>query len=156
MRRALSHLLAVTVIGIGLAACATPAGESSASTDAGASEPTLAELTGAWTLTVFSAVDGQRISPVDGSPITLAIDGERASGSDGCNRYSGPVAMDSGRLTFGPLATTRKMCVDPNVMTAATDYLAALEVVTTAQLGPGGMILTGDGVELSFESDLTS
>jgi putative lipoprotein len=34
----------------------------------------------------------------------------RIAGRSGCNRYTGPIGVTDGRLTVGPLATTRMAC----------------------------------------------
>lgn len=49
----------------------------------------------------------------------------RASGSASCNRFNGAVTVSGASITFGPLATTRRMCADA-VMDQETRYLAAL------------------------------
>ena len=49
--------------------------------------------------------------PVAGAkPLTLRFEGGRASGSAGCNSFSGSYQASEGRLEFGPLATTRMAC----------------------------------------------
>jgi heat shock protein HslJ len=45
-------------------------------------------------------------------PAALWLDYGRASGSGGCNAYSGPVEIAGGRLRFGTLAATRMGCGD--------------------------------------------
>jgi heat shock protein HslJ len=39
--------------------------------------------------------------------------GGRVTGSDGCNAFSGSYATDGSKLTFGPLAGTKKACGSP-------------------------------------------
>ena len=46
----------------------------------------------------------------------------RVWGNTGCNRLMGSYKQDGARVRIGPLATTRKACVDP----AATDKERAL------------------------------
>lgn len=41
---------------------------------------------------------------------TLRFGGGRVAGSDGCNRFTGPAAVDGERLAIGPLAGTRMAC----------------------------------------------
>lgn len=151
MRRTLTRLVLLAGAGLALTACAA-GGAGSGSPSPSATPVTLADLTGTWTLTALSAVDGDA-TPVTGAPITLEIDGDRASGSDGCNSYTGQVAVEDGGVTFGPLASTRKMCIDPAVMTMASQYLAAMDQVTAASVTAGTLILTGEGTGLTFETD---
>lgn len=55
---------------------------------------------------------GQALS--EGSPPTLQFDGTWASGSDGCNRFTGPYTRTDADLRFAPgLAGTRMACPDP-------------------------------------------
>lgn len=63
------------------------------------------------------------------SPTLLLTDGT-ASGSGGCNQFTGGYTLDGDSLTFGALATTRMACV-PDVSATETAYLAALESVAS-------------------------
>ncbi len=56
--------------------------------------------------------------------LELGPDG-RVSGSGGCNAVSGRAELSGSALSFGPLATTRKLC-PPAVMDQETKFLAAL------------------------------
>jgi heat shock protein HslJ len=50
---------------------------------------------------------------VDGVRSTLGFRGDGDGGvygSGGCNRYNGSITLEAGRLRFGPLASTRRMC----------------------------------------------
>jgi heat shock protein HslJ len=40
----------------------------------------------------------------------MTLNGERVTGSTGCNEFQGIVARGTGTLTFGELATTRRAC----------------------------------------------
>jgi len=40
----------------------------------------------------------------------MTLNGERVTGSTGCNHFQGTVARATGKLTFGELATTRRAC----------------------------------------------
>jgi len=75
-------------------------------------------LTGtSWTLETFEETQGTgEAATVSGTPvlnnapITLQIKDDQASGSAGCNRYTGQVTLGEGKLSFGPMALTRKAC----------------------------------------------
>lgn len=85
------------------------------------------ELVGTqWTLS--SIVSGSSVSSVpDGVEATLVLDADgTASGSGGCNTFNGSYQTSGNKLTFGPLATTRKACAD-DVMSVEQSYLAALQ-----------------------------
>jgi heat shock protein HslJ len=49
-----------------------------------------------------------------------------ASGSDGCNRFTGSYTGSGEKLSFGQLASTAMACVDEAVTEQATRFLAAL------------------------------
>ena len=85
---------------------------------------------------------------------TLAFASGTASGTSGCNTFSGPYAVDGQSLDIGPLTSTRKACPGP-VMATEQAYFAALEAVTTwavPQDAPMGtqLTLTGTAPKLVF------
>jgi heat shock protein HslJ len=62
-----------------------------------------------WTLD--SVVSGDSVGHIAGSEKAwLTLNGERVTGSTGCNDFQGMVARSPGKLTFGELATTRRAC----------------------------------------------
>jgi len=68
--------------------------------------PEATELVGAWLL---EDLGGRGV--MDMVQTTLVFDGEgRASGSGGCNRFTGSYTFDDGQLVFGPMAGTKMMC----------------------------------------------
>jgi heat shock protein HslJ len=61
----------------------------------------------------------------------------KVSGSGTCNRFHGTVTVSGSVITFGPLATTRKMCGEA-VMKQESNYLAALGEAERFEIkGPG-------------------
>jgi len=78
---------------------------------------------------------------------TLEFSADRVAGSAGCNRLTGPVAIDGARLTFGALATTRRMCPPP-AMEQEQRFLAALGRVRRFEGRDGTLVLLGDGPEV--------
>ena len=70
-----------------------------------------------------------------------------AMGTDGCNRFRGPIAaLGSDTLRFGPLAGTRKMC-PPTVMRVADPFNRALAATRTYRLDDLRLRLFGAGGE---------
>jgi heat shock protein HslJ len=62
-----------------------------------------------WTLT--TVVTGDSATHQAGfEQARMTLDGERVTGSTGCNDFQGTVARSPGKLTFGELATTRRAC----------------------------------------------
>jgi len=100
----------------------------------------LADLSGEWRLTHFARDEAVG----EGLVITLTFDGERISGSSGCNRYSGAVAAGDapGALSVGPaIAATRMACPEP-LMAAEQRFLQALANVNGFSFLAGKLVLT--------------
>lgn len=77
--------------------------------------------------------------------LTVADDGT-VSGSTGCNRFTGHVTVGD-TLTFGPLATTRAACPDPELARTESTVLAVLSGEVRYAVEGARMRLTGaDGV----------
>lgn len=82
--------------------------------------------------------------PVAGDrPTSLQFDGERLSGSVGCNRFSGSYSADGRTLTAGPLMATEMACPGP-AMTQEAAFFKLMQ--GPVQLGfptHGTMEITG-------------
>lgn len=69
-------------------------------------------------------------------------DDGKVAGSAGCNRFTGTYSSEGEALSFGPLATTRKECPEPEKLKEQEkQFLAALGSVATARF-------EGDRLEL--------
>jgi heat shock protein HslJ len=83
-----------------------------------------------------------------GSELTadFGTDGKLA-GSAGCNNYNGGFEVDGNKITVGPLASTMKMCNEPEgVMDQESQFLAALESAATYKIeGTRLELRTADG-----------
>ncbi|WP_149179977.1 META domain-containing protein [Streptomyces sp. TRM49041] len=71
------------------------------------------------TWSVDSLLDGETASSLPAGTrgkahLTIADDGS-VRGALGCNSFSGTVKTEGDKLTFGPLAVTRKMCTKPEM-----------------------------------------
>ena len=100
----------------------------------------LADLQGPeWVLTKFEMNE-----PVpEGVGITFMFDGDRVTGSGGCNRYFGAVTGDvPGELAFGPMGSTQMACPDP-AGALEHRYLTTLGNTTRYQFLAGNLVLTG-------------
>ncbi|UKM64594.1 DUF4377 domain-containing protein [Flavobacteriaceae bacterium GSB9] len=61
-------------------------------------------------------IDGNKIENKNTPTLEINISKMQAFGSDGCNNFSGSIKnLNDNTLTFGPLASTRKMCPDMTV-----------------------------------------
>ncbi|MCB0070221.1 MAG: META domain-containing protein [Caldilineaceae bacterium] len=99
---------------------------------------------------VLSALNGRL--PVAGSTVTLAFgtDGT-ASGTDGCNQFSGTYTQDGDALTFPqPMALTMMACEEP-IAGQATDYMAALAATDGFTASSTQLVLrSGDEIVATF------
>lgn len=68
----------------------------------------------------------------------------KVSGSAGCNSLSGSYTVSGSAITFGPIAGTRMMCLDPQ-MVQETKLLSILKgTVQTRYSIEGNLIITGE------------
>ena len=80
-------------------------------------------------------------APGSGSgPALRFLDGDRVSGSGGCNRFTGPASVAAGAVRIGPLASTRMACPG-GAMEAEARFLSALERARGARLEAGRLQL---------------
>jgi heat shock protein HslJ len=96
-----------------------------------------------WTVTGYNNGKQAVVSVLAGTSLTMAFAGDgKVSGSAGCNAYRATYVQEAEMLTFGPAATTRKMCATPEgVMEQEQQFLKALGTVTVARF-------EGDRLEL--------
>ena len=64
----------------------------------------------------------------------------QAGGLAGCNRYFGPMILEGNTISFGNLASTRKMCPE-SVMGQEQRFLQALSMAKRLELTHEGQIL---------------
>jgi heat shock protein HslJ len=102
----------------------------------------------AWLVTGYNNGRQAVVSVLNDTELTMefSTDG-KVAGSAGCNRYTGSFEQDGKALSFGPTATTRRMCAGPEgVMEQEQQFLKALESVATARLEADRLELrTADG-----------
>ena len=78
------------------------------------------------------------------------------SGSTGCNHYNGTYDIEGNQVVFGPAATTRKFCSEPEgIMEQEQQFLAALERASTFQVTSGVLELRDENgsLQVSFRTD---
>ena len=88
-----------------------------------------------WRVTGYNNGRQAVVGVLAGTSLTMvfAADG-KVSGSAGCNTYMGTYAQSGESLQFGPSATTRKMCAEPEgVMQQEQAFLESLQQVATAR-----------------------
>lgn len=131
----MQRLIAAALVALLLAACSMV--------------PSDGTLTGEWSLG-SGALRGAAITPVADAPITLTLDATEASGSAGCNSYSGSVTLAGERVTFGDMLTTLMGC-QPAQADAESAYLEALHLVERGRRDGDRLTLSGPQAELAFD-----
>jgi heat shock protein HslJ len=90
-----------------------------------------------WQLT---ELDGSSL--VEGTVIDLTISDGTASGSAGCNTYTGEVTVsDDGTMTLGSEIASTMMACDQPIMDQEQRYLDALAQVTGYEMAPDELLL---------------
>jgi len=89
-----------------------------------------------WT---FVSIGG--VAVAGGRPTALQFDGNRMSGSAGCNRFSGTYSVDGGTLKAGPLMATEMACPGMELEQAFFKLMSTPVSLTFAD--DGTLILTG-------------
>lgn len=104
-----------------------------------------------WTLTGFQ--DGSSTTPiVPGTKITLRVEGDRVSGSAGCNSYSAEWVRNDNEVKIGTAGTTLILCTQAAVREQERRFLDTLQKVRVITSGTTPMeLLTPDGTGLVFE-----
>jgi putative lipoprotein len=108
------------------------------------------ELLGSWTLV---ALDGQPVPEVGKTPTLEIFEDGSAAGVSGVNRFRSQLDASDGRLSFGPVAST-KMAGPPAAMELEGTFVARLGTVGAyAVEGTTLRLWTGDNEALTFERD---
>jgi heat shock protein HslJ len=79
----------------------------------------------------------------------ITFNGERVTGSTGCNELQGVVARDNGKLTFGDLVTTRRACVGDGAALESA-FLDTLKGEVTYEIDSSRLKLRARGNGLDF------
>ena len=116
-------------------------------------------LTGTeWRLVSFGSA-GSEASLVAGTTVTLKFgeDG-RASGSTGCNSYSGTYQVRGDIISFGRLISTKRACLDQNANQQEQRFLSALESATRFRLASNRLTIMSERGRnvLNFENSSDS
>lgn len=92
---------------------------------------------------VLVRVEGATVPEGVEATLTLEAEARSASGSSGCNRFSGPYWLVGGSLTFGALAATRMGCASP-ANDVENAYLRALGSVGSYRMAGTELELLGE------------
>ena len=88
---------------------------------------------------------GAETNIVAGTTVTLKFgeDG-RASGSTGCNSYSGTYQVRGDNISFSRLASTRRACLDQNANQQEQRFLSTLEAANRFRLSSNRLTILSD------------
>ncbi len=125
-----------SAVGVGLWALAFSVAASAAS-----------PLEGRWTL-----VDRRALGAAQGDvpEVTLEIQGNSLSASAGCNRASGGLQEQNGKLEIGPLLATMMAC-PPAIAKIEARYFSVLESRPSWRIERERLTLSGAGTTLTFK-----
>jgi len=120
-------LIIGTIVSIGLSACLGD----------------VSSLDGSnWDLETYQDEAGEMVGVLPGSITTALFQANYVSGIAGCNRFNADYEVDGNDLSFGPVATTRKLCADPpGIMEQESAFLSALSEVASYELDDESLVM---------------
>ena len=95
-----------------------------------------------------ASLDGTSWTLITSPVITLKFADGSATGSGGCNQYRATYTESGSSLTLGPVAATKRACVEPERNRQETEYFDALGRVTS-------FAISGDRLALRDASGTT-
>ena len=88
---------------------------------------------------------GAETSVVAGTTVTLRFgEDDRASGSTGCNSYSGTYQVRGDNISFGRLVSTRRACLDQNANEQEQKFLSTLGAANRFRFTRGRLTILSD------------
>jgi len=88
-----------------------------------------------WTLRSYRDTAGETVNVLPRSTATGLFQANQVTGIAGCNNYSASYQATRNKLSFGPVATTRKVCNTPlGIMQQENAFLAALDSTVSYKL----------------------
>ena len=91
----------------------------------------------------FLVSDGIQYGFEEQIPTMQFTSEENVAGNSGCNRYTGPYALDGRTFKFGNLAVTKMMCQQSQELESA--FLKVLGLELRGLFDDGKLVLTADG-----------
>ena len=103
---------------------------------------------------VTSTIANQGVSSVpESAQASLVFDATSVAVETGCNSGSGGYEATDDVLTFGPIATTMKMCVDEGIAALEQSVLAVLQGEVQYEIDGNTLTLTNGGTGLVLTAD---
>ena len=157
--------VAILLLSLLLAACATPPSADPAGSAGATPVPdAAAHLTGHhWLLESATDARGQRIAALfarPDRPLQLDFQDGRVSVSNACNRIGASYVLQGGHISFGPVVATKRACADP-ALDALDAAIASRLVDSQVQVedadGAATLLLaTAQGDRLRFAGTVTA
>ena len=95
-----------------------------------------------WALRSYQDSTGETVNVLPRSITTALFQANQVSGIAGCNNYSASYQATRNKLSFGPVATTRKVCNTPvGIMQQENAFLAALDSTVSYKLSRNALEL---------------
>ena len=88
-----------------------------------------------WSLQSYRDTTGETVNVLPRSNTTALFQANQVTGIAGCNNYSSSYQATRNKLSFGPVATTRKACSTPlGIMQQENAFLTALDSTASYKL----------------------
>jgi heat shock protein HslJ len=88
-----------------------------------------------WSLMSYKDNTGETVNVLPRSTSTALFQANQVTGIAGCNNFNATYQATRNKLSFGPVATTRKVCNTPlGIMQQETAFLAALDSTASYKL----------------------
>ncbi len=105
-----------------------------------------------WVVTSTIANEGVSSVP-ESAQASLVFDATSVAVETGCNSGSGGYQIQDDVITFGPIATTMKMCVDEGIAALEQSVLAVLQGEVQSEIDGNTLTLMKDGTGLVLTAD---
>jgi heat shock protein HslJ len=127
------------------AGCTSPGVPGQPESPGGAAEPVPgASLENTdWRLLELGGQPARASTDFGGPDLRLDSAERQAGGSTGCNRFFGSYELSGQSLRIGPLASTRRACLEPELNRQETAYLRALGDTRTWRITADTLVLAG-------------
>jgi putative lipoprotein len=94
-------------------------------------------------------LNGAAVAPGEGKELHMILRGEdQVGGYAGCNQFTGSVTVTGDGLSFGPIASTRRMCAD--AMQQEDAFLQALENAQRFSISGEDLAIENAGGEVTM------
>ena len=88
-----------------------------------------------WSLMSYKDNTGETVNVLPRSTTTVLFQANQVTGIAGCNNFNATYQTTRNKLSFSPVATTRKVCNTPlGIMQQETAFLAALDSTVSYKL----------------------